>query len=80
MYFLKVNTTVHGAGIGLSEFPQDQVYQTCSAKVLLRKGEKKMDNITVITIAFAAGMLTHRVLWSMFDWVLDKLEDMDEGH
>ena len=56
------------------------MYQTCSAKVLWRKGEKKMDNITVITIAFAAGMLTHRVLWSMFDWVLDKLEDMDEKY
>jgi len=39
-----------------------------------------MDDISVIIIAFAAGMLTHRVLWSFFDWLLDKLEDMDERY
>ena len=39
-----------------------------------------MDYFTTIVVAFAAGMVTHRVLWSMFDWILDKLEDMDEGH
>jgi len=38
------------------------------------------DTFTVIVIAFAAGMVTHRFLWTIFDWVLDKLEDMDEGH
>ena len=37
-----------------------------------------MDDISVIIIAFAAGMLTHRVLWTFFDWLLDKLEDMDD--
>tara|TARA_R100000664_G_C2630888_1_gene60505 strand:- start:311 stop:430 length:120 start_codon:yes stop_codon:yes gene_type:complete len=39
-----------------------------------------MDDISVIIVAFAAGMLTHRVLWSFFDWLLDKLEDMDERY
>tara|TARA_Y100001972_G_C7398524_1_gene207474 strand:+ start:236 stop:355 length:120 start_codon:yes stop_codon:yes gene_type:complete len=39
-----------------------------------------MNDISVIIIAFAAGMLTHRVLWSFFDWLLDKLEDMDERY
>ena len=39
-----------------------------------------MDGITVIILAFAAGMATHRILWSLFDWVLDKLEDMDEKY
>ena len=39
-----------------------------------------MDHFTTIVVAFAAGMVTHRVLWSLFDWVLDKLEDMDENH
>jgi|MGYP001301709135 hypothetical protein len=37
-----------------------------------------MDDISVIIIAFAAGMVTHRVLWTFFDWLLDKLEDMDD--
>tara|TARA_Y100000592_G_scaffold100962_1_gene184102 strand:+ start:4371 stop:4499 length:129 start_codon:yes stop_codon:yes gene_type:complete len=39
-----------------------------------------LDAFTVIILAFAAGMVTHRVLWSLFDWVLDKLEDMDEKY
>ena len=39
-----------------------------------------LDTFTVIILAFGAGMVTHRVLWSFFDWVLDKLEDMDEKH
>ena len=39
-----------------------------------------LDAFTVIILAFGAGMVTHRVLWSLFDWVLDKLEDMDENH
>tara|TARA_B100002019_G_C20766765_1_gene355657 strand:- start:103 stop:222 length:120 start_codon:yes stop_codon:yes gene_type:complete len=37
-----------------------------------------MDQFTVIVVAFAAGMVTHRVLWSLFDWFFDKLEEMDE--
>jgi len=39
-----------------------------------------LDNFTIIVLAFAAGMVTHRVLWTTFDWVLDKLEDMDEKY
>ena len=39
-----------------------------------------LDAITVMILAFGAGMVTHRVLWSFFDWVLDKLEDMDEKY
>ena len=39
-----------------------------------------LDAFTVIVLAFAAGMVSHRVLWSLFDWVLDKLEDMDEKY
>ena len=39
-----------------------------------------MDEFTIIILALAAGMLTHRVLWSFFDWLLDKLEDMDERY
>ncbi len=39
-----------------------------------------MDQFTTIVIAFAAGMVTHRVLWTFFDWVLDKLEDMDQKY
>ena len=39
-----------------------------------------MDDISVIIIAFAAGMVTHRVLLSFFDWLLHKLEDMDEKY
>jgi hypothetical protein len=39
-----------------------------------------MDDISVIIIAFAGGMVTHRVLWTFFDWLLDKLEDMDEKY
>ncbi len=38
-----------------------------------------LDTFTVIVISFATGMVTHRFLWTVFDWVLDKLEDMDEG-
>mgnify|MGYP001197520409 FL=1 len=37
-----------------------------------------MDTFTVIILSFGAGMVTHRVLWTLFDWVLDKLEEMDE--
>ena len=40
---------------------------------------ESLDTFTVIVISFAAGMVTHRFLWSTFDWILDKLEDMDEG-
>ena len=39
-----------------------------------------LDGITLFILAFSAGVLTHRVLWSLFDWVLDKLEDMDEKY
>jgi hypothetical protein len=39
-----------------------------------------MDSFTTIVVAFAAGMATHRFLWAFFDWVLDKLEDMDEKY
>jgi hypothetical protein len=38
-----------------------------------------LDTFTIVVLAFAGGMVTHRVLWSTFDWILDKLEDMDEG-
>jgi hypothetical protein len=37
-----------------------------------------MDQFTVIVVAFAAGMVTPRVVWSLFDWVFDKLEELDE--
>ena len=37
-----------------------------------------LDVIATIIVSFAAGMVLHRVLWKFFDWVLDKLEDMDE--
>ena len=39
-----------------------------------------MDDFSIIIIAFAAGMATHRILWSFFDWLLDMLEDMDEKY
>tara|TARA_A100001515_G_C4518895_1_gene192701 strand:+ start:546 stop:674 length:129 start_codon:yes stop_codon:yes gene_type:complete len=39
-----------------------------------------LDGITIFILAFAAGMVTHRVLWRLFDWVLDKLEDMDDKY
>ena len=39
-----------------------------------------MDQLTVIVLAFAGGMVTHRFLWTFFDWVLDKLEDMDDKY
>ena len=29
-------------------------------------------------VAFAAGIVINRYLYKFFDWVLDKLEDMDE--
>ncbi len=38
------------------------------------------DEFTIMVLAFAAGMVTHRFLWTFFDWVLDKLEDMDERY
>ena len=37
-----------------------------------------MDQFTVIVVSFAAGMVTHRFLWTFFDWFMDKLEDMEE--
>ncbi len=37
-------------------------------------------DIPVIILAFAAGMVIHRVLWKFFDWRLDKLEHMDEKY
>jgi hypothetical protein len=39
-----------------------------------------MDQFTVIVLALAGGMVIHRVLWKFFDWLLDKLEDMDEKY
>ena len=42
--------------------------------------EFQVDQFTVIVLAFGAGMVTHRVLWSFFDWVLDKLEDLDNKY
>ena len=39
-----------------------------------------LDTFTMAVLAFAGGMVTHRVLWKFFDWVLDKLEDMDERY
>ena len=39
-----------------------------------------LDVAATIVVAFAAGMVIHRILWKFFDWVLDKLEDMDEEH
>ena len=38
-----------------------------------------LDTFTVIVLAFGAGMVTHRVLWKFFDWVLDAMERMDDG-
>jgi len=37
-----------------------------------------LDVIATITVAFAAGMVIHRVLWKFFDWVLDAIERMDD--
>jgi hypothetical protein len=39
-----------------------------------------LDSFTVIILAFAAGMVVHRVLWRFFDWALDKLEDMEDKY
>jgi hypothetical protein len=37
-----------------------------------------LDVVATIVVAFAAGMVLHRVLWKFFDWVLDQLESWDE--
>ncbi len=37
-----------------------------------------LDLITTIVVAFAAGMVIHRILWKFFDWLLDMVERMDD--
>jgi hypothetical protein len=37
-----------------------------------------LDVIATIVVAFAAGMVLHRVLWKFFDWVLDAIEKWDD--
>jgi hypothetical protein len=37
-----------------------------------------LDVIATIVVAFAAGMVLHRVLWKFFDWVLDTMEKWDD--
>ncbi len=36
--------------------------------------------VATMIVSFAAGIVLHRVLWKFFDWMLDKLEDMDEKY
>jgi len=38
-----------------------------------------LDVFATIVVAFAGGMVLHRILWKFFDYVLDKLEDWDDG-
>jgi|TARA_E500000318_G_scaffold70201_2_gene64937 hypothetical protein len=37
-----------------------------------------LDVLATIVVAFAGGMVLHRILWKFFDWVLDKIESWDE--
>ena len=56
-----------------------RLYPVIQQKLAVRNFRMQdLDTFTIIILAFGAGMVTHRVLWSFFDWVLDKLEDMDE--
>jgi len=34
--------------------------------------------VATMIVSFASGIVIHRTLWRFFDWLLDKLEDMDD--
>jgi len=36
--------------------------------------------VATMIVSFAAGIVLHRILWRFFDWLLDKLEDMDDKY
>jgi hypothetical protein len=35
--------------------------------------------VATMIVAFAGGIVLHRMLWKFFDWVLDAMERMDDG-